>query len=187
MSVRSDAVREQIMVGLAAVLEAGRPLTFKEVAGASDVPERTLYRYYPNREALLAGAFEWANRRMGVERDGHPTDAAGATALVRRAFPGFDEVAAVVRELLAAPEGLAVRVADRPERHRAATALVRTEAPGLGRVTERRVAAAVQLLTSAGAWQTLRDYWDMDGVEAGETAALAIDLLLEGARARAAR
>ena len=48
------------------------------------------------------------------------------------------------------------------------------------------MAAALQLLTSAAAWQTLHDYWDMDGEEAGETAALAIELLLAGARARAA-
>jgi hypothetical protein len=41
------------------------------------------------------------------------------------------------------------------------------------------------LLTAAATWQTLHDYWDMDGEEAGETAALAIELLLAGARARA--
>ena len=44
------------------------------------------------------------------------------------------------------------------------------------------MAAALQLLTSAAAWQTLHDYWDMDGEEAGETAALAVELLLAGAR-----
>ena len=41
----------------------------------------------------------------------------------------------------------------------------------------------VQLLTAASTWQALHDYWDMDGSEAAETAALAIELLLEG-RAR---
>ena len=49
----------------------------------------------------------------------------------------------------------------------------------------RRVAAATQLLTVAATWQTLRDYWGMDGNEAAETAALAVELLLDGARARA--
>lgn len=177
---RAEAVREQAMAGLAAVLAAGRPLTFKEVALASGVSERTLYRYYPTRDELLAAAFAWTNRRLDL--DGRPTDAASATELVRRAFVGFDEVAAVVRELLAAPEGLAARLAEGPDRQRAATTLVETEAPGLDPTTRRRVAAAVQLLTSAAAWQGLRDHWGMDGTEAGETAALAIDLLLAGAR-----
>ena len=51
----------------------------------------------------------------------------------------------------------------------------------------RRLAALLQLLTTASTWQTLRDYWDMDGSEAAEAAALAVELLLEGARARKAR
>jgi AcrR family transcriptional regulator len=180
---RTDAVRERAMEGLADVLDAGRPLTFKEVAAASGIPERTLYRYFPTREELLAGAYAWANRRIGFE-GAPPTDASGATDLVRRAFPGFDDIAGVVRELLAAPEGLAARVADRPARQRAATALVRREVPGLGRAEQRRLAAAIQVLTTASTWQALRDHWEMDGAEAGETAANAIALLLDGARAR---
>ena len=40
----------------------------------------------------------------------------------------------------------------------------------------------IQLLTSAAAWQTLRDFWEMDGNEAAEAVAVAIDLLLAGAR-----
>jgi hypothetical protein len=47
------------------------------------------------------------------------------------------------------------------------------------------VAAAVQLLTTAATWNTLRDYWDMDGREAAETAALAVELILDGARRQA--
>ena len=103
---------------------------------------------------------------------------------MRRAFPGFDDIAAVVRELLAAPEGLAAPMASRPARQRAALALVRREVPGLRRAEQRRTAAAIQILTTASTWQALRDHWEMDGAEAGETAAHAIALLLEGARAR---
>jgi AcrR family transcriptional regulator len=170
------------MEGLAAVLQAEKALTFKEVAAASGVPERTLYRYYPTREDLLAGAYEWANERIGFEGE-PPTDRDGARDLVRRAFPAFDDIAAVVSELLAAPEGRAARLASRPDRQRAALALVKREVPGLRRTEQRRVAAAVQVLTTASTWQALRDHWEMDGAEAGETAAHAIALLLEGARA----
>lgn len=184
-TVRADAVRAQVMAGVASVLESGRPLTFKEVASASGVAERTLYRYYSTREELLAGAFEWVNQRLGVP-DEPPTDARGAAELARRAFRSFDSLAAVVRELLAAPEGLAVRMANRPVRQRAALALVRHEVPGVGRAEQRRLAAAVQVLTTASTWQALRDHWEMDGAQAGETAANAIHLLLEGARARRA-
>ena len=41
----------------------------------------------------------------------------------------------------------------------------------------------MQLLTTAAAWQTLRDYWDMDGAEAADVGT-GVELLLEGARRR---
>jgi hypothetical protein len=85
-----------------------------------------------------------------------------------------------------APEGLLARLSDNERRQRAALQVVGHEAPGLDRTSARRLAAIVQLLTAAATWQTLRDYWDMDGAEAAETASFAIELLFEGARSRPA-
>jgi AcrR family transcriptional regulator len=181
---RSELVRERVLAGVAELLTAGDDLTFAKVAKAAGVPERTVYRHFPTREDLLAAVFRWANRRIGFDGD-MPTDGDGVIELVRRVFPGFDEIGPVVRELLIAPEGLLARLANTDERRRAAAAVVDHEAPGLDRATARRVAAAVQLLTTAGTWNTLRDYWDMHGPEAAETAALAVELILDGARARA--
>lgn len=182
---RSALVRERVLDGVATVLTDGQDLTFARVAVAAAVPERTVYRHFETREALLVAVFEWANRRVGF--DGQlPTDADRAKRLVRQVFPGFDAIAPVVRELLAAPEGLLARLSNIVERRSAATALVRHEVPGLDRRSTRRVAAVVQLLTAAATWQSLRDYWDMDGSEASDTAALAIDLILDGARNRVA-
>ncbi len=183
---RLALVRDRVMEGVAELLTAGVDLTFAQVAKAAGVPERTVYRHFPTREALLAEVFAWANRRIGF--DGQlPATGAGAGALVRRVFPGFDAIAPVIRELLVAPGGRLARLSDKAERQRAFTGVVKHEAPGLGRHAERRVAAALQLLTAAATWQALRDYWDMDGTEAAEAAALAIEFLLEGARARTAR
>lgn len=182
---RSALVRERVLEGVAELLAAGEDLTFAKVARAAGVPERTVYRHFATREALLAAVFHWANRRIGFEGD-LPADADSAVRLVRQVFPGFDEIAPVIRELLIAPEGLAARLSENDRRRRASVAMIRKEAPGLDRATTRRVAATVQLLTAAATWQTLRDYWDMDGEEAAETAALAIELVVDAARARGA-
>jgi AcrR family transcriptional regulator len=183
---RVELVRERVLGGVAALLAAGEDLTFAKVASAAAVPERTVYRHFPTREALLSAVFDWANRRIGF--DGYlPTDRSQTLALVRRAFPGFDEIAPVIRELLVAPEGSLARLSNKHERQEAAMAVVRSEAPALDPASARRIAAAVQLLTAAATWQTLRDYWDMDGEEAGETAALAVELLLDSARSRTKR
>jgi AcrR family transcriptional regulator len=183
---RAAVVRERVLAGVAAVLAAGDDLTFAKVARAADVPERTVYRHFPTREALLAAVFDWANRRIGFDGE-LPVDREGAVALVRRVFPGFDDIAPVIRELLIAPEGLAARLSNKQARQEAAVQVVRSDAPGLDPATTERVAAAVQLLMSAATWQVLRDYWDRDGTEAAETAAVAIELLLDGARHRADR
>src|SRR6266545_6632683 len=116
---RSTVVRERVFEGVAAVLAAGDALTFGKVAKAADVPERTVYRHFPTREALLTGVYEWANRRIGFD-EVRPANGSEAAALVRRVFPGFDEIAPIVRELLIAPEGLAARLSDNNSRRRAA-------------------------------------------------------------------
>jgi AcrR family transcriptional regulator len=181
---RTEVVRERVLEGVAELLTAGDDLTFAKVARAAGVPERTVYRHFPTKEALLTAVFHWANAHIGFAGD-LPTDGAAVVALVREVFPGFDEIAPVVRELLLAPEGRVARVADADRRREAAAAVVEREAPGLDADAARRVAAAVQLLTTAATWNTLRDYWDMDGREAAETAALAVGLILDGARRQA--
>jgi hypothetical protein len=143
-----------------------------------------VYRYFPTRAALLMAVFDWTNEQIGHEGP-RPTTRAGLVTLVRQAFRGFDDHASVVRQMLIEPEGRTARLADVTERRRAAIELVDREAPGLDRTTRDRVAAAVQILTVAATWQSLRDYWNLDGAEAAETSALAIDLLLDAAHALA--
>ncbi len=183
---RADLVRTRALEGVAEVLGRGEALTFAAVAASAGVPERTLYRHFRTREELLAAVYAWANERVGFGGEA-PRDGAETVALIRRVFPGFDRIAPVVRELLIAPEGRVARLAVKAQRQKAALATAQREAAGLDRASVRRLAATLQLLTAASTWQALRDYWDMDGEEAAETAALAVSLLLEGAQARAKR
>ncbi len=181
---RADLVRTRVIEGVVALLDAGGTLTFKEVAQQAGVPERTVYRYFPTRTALLAAVFEWTNEQIG--HDGpRPTTEAELVAFVRQTFRGFDAHAPVVRQMLVEPDGRAARLADVDDRRRSAVDLVDHEAPGLHRATRDKVAAAIQVLTIASTWQSLHDYWDLDGPDAAETSALAIELLLEASRARA--
>jgi AcrR family transcriptional regulator len=181
---RSELVRTRVLEGVAAVLSRQEALTFANVAAAAGVPERTVYRHFPSRDALLGAVFDWANARIGFSGK-HVASESELVELVRRVFRGFDDISPVVLELLSAPEGRAARLANKEARQDAFVALVRREAEGLDRATTKRVAAALQLLSTASAWQALHDYWDMDGAEAAEASALAASLMLEGARARA--
>lgn len=179
---RSAVVRDLVLDGVSTLLRAGEDLTFARVAKASGVSERTVYRHFPTREALLTAVFVWVNRQIGLSD--RPRTGDEVVQLVRRVFPGFDELAPVILELLAAPEGLLARLSDNEDRRDAATAVVRHEAPDLDPASTRRVAAVLQLLSTAATWQSLRDYWGMDGEEAAEASALAIELLVGSLRDR---
>lgn len=180
---RAEVVRQRVLDGVAEVLAAGEPLTFARLADAAGVPERTLYRHFPSRQALMHDVFAWANERIGFEGD-LPTDRTQLVDMIRTVFPGFDEIGPVIRELMTAQEGREARLANKDQRQAAAMALVAAEQLDLDGTDLRRIAAITQLLAAASTWETLRDFWDMDGAEAAETVALAIDLIVEGARCR---
>jgi len=72
------------------------------------------YRHFAERaNALLAAVLRLGQLQIGstaiCRHDGR-----ARVRLVRRVFPGFDEIAPVIRELLVAPEGLLARVGRRP-------------------------------------------------------------------------
>lgn len=174
---RQDVVRDRVLAGVAGLLHDGEDLTFAAVARAAGVPERTVYRHFPNRQALMAAVYAWTNRQVGFSGS-PPTTAGEMTAMVRRVFPGFDTVAPVIDELLAGEDGRRARLAALGERRAAADAVVADARPDLDAERRRQVAAVVQVLGTAPVWQALRDFWEWDGATAADAVATVIDLLL---------
>ena len=141
-------MRTRVLEAVAGLIAAGDDVTFAKAAAAAGVPERTVYRYFPNRQVLIAGLFEHTNRQVGFDGD-LPTTPAAMVAMVQRVFPGFDTVAPVVAELLASPDGRAARLAAAGERRTAALAVVERARPDLPPDEARHVAAVVQVLGTA--------------------------------------
>jgi AcrR family transcriptional regulator len=177
LDAHAALVRGRILDGVAHLLAAGEELTFARIASAAAVSERTVYRHFANRDTLMAAVYSWANERIGFVGS-PPETAAAMVEMVRRVFPGFDTIAPVVDELLASEEGRRARLADLDARRRAAEAVVADAAPTFDPTTRRHVAAVVQVLGTAAVWQALRDFWGMDGAEAGDAVGTVIDLLL---------
>jgi AcrR family transcriptional regulator len=175
--IRAEAVREQAMRGVHELIDANVPVTFGNVAAAAGVPERTLYRHFPTRDALIGALFDEANAQIGFEGE-LPMTAAATTDMIRRIFPGFDTIAPVIDELLRTPEGRRARLARIESRRKAATAVVHDARPDLDATTTRQLAAVVQVLGTAAVWQALRDFWSMDGEQAAAAVTTAIERLL---------
>jgi AcrR family transcriptional regulator len=186
LDAQAELVRSRVLDGVAQLLQDGEELTFARVATAAGVSERTVYRHFPNRDALMAAVYSWANDRVGFEGT-PPATVTEMTAMVRQVFPGFDAVAPVVDELLTSAEGRRARLSELDARRRAAETVVADAAPALDATTQRQVAAVVQVLGTAAVWQALRDFWDMDGAEAGDAVAAVIERLLTSTTSKGAK
>ncbi|MFT3809723.1 MAG: helix-turn-helix domain-containing protein [Micropepsaceae bacterium] len=183
-AAQKEETRQRIVAAAFRLLETSDPgaLSFAAIAEAAGVQERTIYRHFANKEALLEALWGGMDARIGV--GAFPGNEAELIAFPPKAFEAFDESEGLIRALWSAPQGrdFWMRVNDlrkRSMRGAAAEAVKR-----LPRKEAEAVTAAVQLLYSAGAWLMMKEYWGFTGKQAGEASSLAIEMLLEAARRR---
>jgi AcrR family transcriptional regulator len=147
-----------------------------DVARAAGITERTVYRHFETRDALLEATWKMVNDSIGIRS--FPATAEELVALPQIVFPAFERKADVIRAMLASPQGRELRLRVNKERQAAIRAAVRDARPKLREPAFTRLCAAVQLLYSASGWATMRDYWGLEGAEAGRAASEAIATLL---------
>jgi AcrR family transcriptional regulator len=156
-------------------------LTFTQVARMAGLGERTVYRHFPNKEALLDGWWRAHKSRLGQEA--FPNTFAALLDFPVKAFPAFDEEAEIMRGAVLSPQGRAMTLARNDERQAAIRRAVETElGPDAPEETVLAVCASVQLIQSATAWLTMRDYWNLKGDQSGQIARRAIQAIFEAAR-----
>lgn len=178
--------RETILRALVDVISEGGLAGFsvQEVADRAGVSHRTVYRYYPSRDDLLAGLVEWVESRM-VEL-GAPFSAEDAGELadsVRANMAVFDELADGVEAMTRFSFGTGIEPARRDERTVMFTNIAERELRGCDPEQVRAVAALVRLLVSTRAWLTLRQDGVMPHEHTGPAIAWAVEVLLEAAKA----
>lgn len=183
---QAAGTRRRILEAVAAVLERGEEPTYALVAAEAGCQERTVYRHFPAREELASAFWDWQYEALGPS-DRSPSSVEDLAPWIARNFRAFDERPELVRAMLHTRHGRAARLSANAERQSMTFRCVDGSLPGLDRRTRRRVAAATHVLFSAGAWELLRDYWDMNAAEAAETMRLALSALYEGVRRHAAQ
>lgn len=173
--------RHRILEAALGLMRTGAPdaLTIAAVAAAAGVTERTIYRHFAAREDLLQAVWERINANVS-----NPVFPAGAADLIRqprRVFPQFDLEEGLIRAIATTREGRELRLSVNAGRQEAMRAAVREAWPDLAEPHFTRLCAVVQLLDSSFAWVTMKDYWGLDGAEAGKAASQAIAALLRAA------
>lgn len=157
-------------------------VTTRDIAAVAGVSERTVYRHFPDRNALLDGL----SRRL-TPLAHRPSFGAG----------GLDELAPTSRRLMelldehyVTARAEAVFNAD-PRRFAADTQDNTREmrelfAKGLPELSEReqlRIAAVIRCLVSTQAWLRMREEFGVPGTESGPVVAWVIDTIVNELRA----
>jgi AcrR family transcriptional regulator len=176
--------RERILKAVADLLERGDAgeLTVPEVAEASGVSLRTIYRYYPTREELLEAAGRWIGDEL--LQHPYPRDLDEVADLYQIGCRDFDERPGLVRALAFSQLGQQVRGYRRRERLESIERALRTELTALSQVELRRAEAVLAYLHNMLAYTTLREENGLSGDEIGEAIGWAIRVLIEDLRNR---
>jgi AcrR family transcriptional regulator len=158
-------------------------VTTRDIAAEAGVSERTVYRHFPDREALLQGLMRRLPALVDVElsfADG------GLDALApagRRLMEFLDEHYVVARAeavLNADPRHFAESTRTNT---RELCELIGRELPELGEREAIRMAAMLRCLLSTQAWLRMREEVDVPGSESGPVVAWVVDLVVRELRA----
>lgn len=183
---QKDDTRQMLLAAAGRVVTAAglEGLSFAALAKEAGVQERTAYRHFPNKDVLLSALWEWVNRQADIP--GFARTQAELLSMPPVAYAGFDRQEGLMRALLSSPQGREFRLRVNGERQETLRGVLSDLLPHLSAAEGRNLLATVQLLYSATAWMTMKDYWGLDGKAAGEASVWAIKALLETA-ARSAK
>lgn len=145
-----------------------------EIARRAGVSVRTVYRHFPDRDALLDALGRQVNERIGLHHDIAP---ASLPDLARELFRRFDEHPQLIKAQRVGGMGSAVRERARKERVALMKKSVDEVAPGLPESVRTARAALMSCIFSAEVWLRFRDEFGLDGAVAGETVAWALETL----------
>ena len=183
---QAEATRQRLLRATAELLQRDPdgPFAFAELAAAAGVKERTVYRHFPSKEALLDAFWTWINERAGFAV--YQESECDLVEQPKAVFAGFDAIEGLVRASISSRAGREMRLRRLPERRAAFERSLAGVTGGLAPERARQLTAAIHLLYSAPAWQVMRDFAGLSSAEAGEAASWAIRTLIAAARQEAA-
>ena len=180
---QKEATRRRILDAAGHLMEDRglEEFSFAEIATEAGVKERTVYRHFPNKGALIEGLCAWYLEQ--VRYGEFARTEADLLAKPLQIFPAWDANERLARALWSSPQGREFRLSNVEERKDGIKAAVAGAVRGLPPRQARWIAAICHVLLSSATWQTMKDYWGLSGEEAGKASAMAMELLLNAVRA----
>src|SRR5438132_10217774 len=181
---QAEQTREWILQALTEqVADAGlKDFNIPRLAQRAGVSVRTIYRYFPTKDALLEEFAYWLDSQIGSAEA--PSTLEELVKLPESAFAAFDEREALIRAQWLTPHGRASREVGRKRRLANWRKVLADVASNLPAEEQRRGLGIVLFLLSSRSWQALKDEFDMDGRESGKAVSWALRTLIADLRTR---
>lgn len=175
-------MRARIIDSLIALLIEGGDINHDRVAERAGVGRRTVYRYFPDRQALMGSIAERVQALAGP-RVGFPRTEADLTGAMAATYEGFDEIADIVTVMRSTPQGRAARLAQREQRQAAYRAVTADAVRDLPPEDQPLATAMLQVLHTTP-WLEMRDHWGLNGSQIARACGWAMEVLLDDLRRR---
>lgn len=178
---KKDDVRGRISDAVIALLLEGGEINHDLVSDKVGVARRTVYRYFPDRQALLAAATSQM-RELAEAGMAFPETEAELLGTLHEIHTGFDKVAPIATLVRSTPQGRAIRLSQIGWRKQSYTAAAADAVKDLSEEDQLLATAMLQVLHTAQ-WLEMRDHWGLTGAQIAKTSAWAIRTLLADLRA----
>lgn len=180
---RKDEARTRILDTFIAMMGEGDALLNHDtIAERAGIARRTVYRYFPDRAALMDAALLRVRERAGVGV-GYPDSAEDLLATLEPIYTGFDAIAPIAVMTRTTPQGRTLRLAQKDQRvarYRRALADAVKDLPE----EDRTLATAMLQVLHTTPWLEMRDQWDLDGRQIARATGWAVRTLLNDLRRR---
>ena len=163
------------------LLEEGlEELSLPRAAQRARVSVPTVYRHFPTKEALMQELTDWVDRKLRLSEVPESIDE--FTEYLPRFFVHMDENEAHVRARLLSRVHRRIHHDTRRRRDKLVEKAMEDVTARLDPLDARRACALVRVLMHSGAWEMMRDNWNLTGEQAGEAVAWAIRILVDELR-----
>lgn len=175
---QAEVARDAILDALLERLEREEPgdISLPQIASDAGLSVRTLYRYFPTRDALFVAAGEQIAARLGLPTEIDGPDDISASFLVASAQ--LAKRPRLARALLRTTAGRDVRTPNRARRVAAIDGALAEVTAGIDEADARHARAVMSYLCNSAAWITICDETGVSADEARASVAWAIDALV---------
>lgn len=181
---QKQKTRTRILEGLIAVMADGLvEVSIPAVAEASGVSIPTIYRYFPNKSALMAAPPIYLAQKIGAPPLNPEPDLASYLNALNEFYARADNIDATMQAAAMSEAAVNLRRTTRPDRLEMIEQMLRPYTTHLPPAEQEKLRNVVLVLATSAVMKAFTDYLDLSWEEAARQATWAIDMLVKGVAA----